>query len=640
MLYTKASCVYTNDVCVYTNAQVCIRNDLFRRSQARLTGQWLKMLFEYSWGAPYVSGNRTVFGRRLPSGLVQEVVADDVSSHIVKHGAASNAGSSLVPSSVLIQMTHHKNKAEERLYQTRAQQDLRSFRQVLNLPPHLHPDNRAISTLDVYGKLVSLEARMQATTAQLTALIEQQTACMTRCVSTVTSSALRVMENIIANRSMNDTAADFQSLNALLHDTRGATMQLGVASRAESEKLGAILKQNERELTMFSCLSASDTPPLGRLPPAGQPPPSGQPPPAGQPPPQGRQPTPPGQPPPEQAQPAAGQSYAQPPPPPPTQQQPPPPTQQPPPLPTQQQQPPPTIELQLQQPPPPPTQQPWPQPPPPPTQQPAPQPPPPPTQPAGLFAVCCMAGRMVDGTGNPVECVVRRGGAAYESAPQARHAESQHQSDVLKKNTWGDDSTVSAWAKRVEMHRTKSSAPLFVPAPLAHAPWLTCMCTYSGGVCIHIRASCVFVCTVCVYTNTHKTHVCIHILAARVYTFGLLVYSCVPFVYTQTAHTTHVCIRRFRVPDRADSYRGRARYWDKHPYLPGVLRERLHTHIHTRRWPRLSPSLQPGHGRWVWVLQPRQAGQMLLPGELQLQVHQRQPQQRAVEAPTMRLPGC
>ena len=534
MLYTKASCVYTNDVCVYTNAHLCIHNDLFRRSQARLTGQWLKMLFEYSWGAPYVSGNRTVFGRRLPSGLVQEVVADDVSSHIVKHGAASNAGSSLVPSSILIQMTHHKNKAEERLYQTRAQQDLRSFRQVLNLPPHLHPDNRAISTLDVYGKLVSLEARMQSTTAQLTAHIEQQTACMIGCVSTVTSSALRVMENIIANRSMNDTAADFQSLNALLHDTRGATMQLGVASRAESEKLGAILKQNERELTMFSCLSASDTPPLGRLPPAGQPPPPG------------RQPPPPGQPPPEQAQPAAGQSYAQQqwewrelqmqqPPPQPTQQQPPQPTQQQPPAPTidlqmqpppptQQQQPAPKIDLQMQ--PPPPTQQ----------QQPWPQPPPPPTQPAGLFAVCCMAGRMVDGVNNPVECVVRRGGAAYESAPQARHAESQHQSDVLKKNMWGADSTVSAWAKRVEMHRTRSSAPLFVPAPLAHAPWLTCMCTYSGGVCIHIRASCVFVCAVCVYTNTRKTHVCIHILAARVYTSVLLAYSCVPFVYTQDSH--------------------------------------------------------------------------------------------------------
>ena len=35
--------------------------------------------------------------------------------------------------------------------------------------------------------------------------------------------------------------------------------------------------------------------------------------------------------------------------------------------------------------------------------------------------------------------------------------------------------------------------------------------------------------------KTHKTHVCIHILAARVYTFGLLAYSCVPFVYTQDA---------------------------------------------------------------------------------------------------------
>ena len=172
--------------------------------------------------------------------------------------------------------------------------------------------------------------------------------------------------------------------------------------------------------------------------------------------------------------------------------------------------------------------------------------------------------------------------------------------------------------------------------------------------------------------KTHKTHVCIHILAACVYTFGLLAYSCVPFVYTQIrarrmcvytfwrhvythpcflrirvcrlcihkTHTTHVCIRRFRVPDRADSYLGRAFFWDKHPYLPGVLRERLHTHIHTRRWPRLSPSLQPGHGHSVWVLQPRQAGQMLLPGELHLQVHQRQPRQRAFEAPTMRLPGC
>ena len=112
-VYTRSICVYTkwqlcihethlciHETClVYTFAVVCIH-----RWQAAVTGRWLKLLFDYAWGEPYMSGTRLVYARILPCGLKQEIASDDVTSHIVKHGAASNAGSSSIPSSVLIQV--------------------------------------------------------------------------------------------------------------------------------------------------------------------------------------------------------------------------------------------------------------------------------------------------------------------------------------------------------------------------------------------------------------------------------------------------------------------------------------------------------------------------------------------------------
>ena len=72
--------------------------------QAGVTGKWLKMMFTYGWGAPYQSGSRRVYARVLPCGLLQEVEEQDVTSHIVKHGAATNVGSASVPASIIQQV--------------------------------------------------------------------------------------------------------------------------------------------------------------------------------------------------------------------------------------------------------------------------------------------------------------------------------------------------------------------------------------------------------------------------------------------------------------------------------------------------------------------------------------------------------
>ena len=61
------------------------------------------MIYRYAYGESARSGDREVFIRRLNDGSSQEVDVESVTSHIVKHGAADNAGSSDLPASVLIQ---------------------------------------------------------------------------------------------------------------------------------------------------------------------------------------------------------------------------------------------------------------------------------------------------------------------------------------------------------------------------------------------------------------------------------------------------------------------------------------------------------------------------------------------------------
>ena len=91
-------------------------------------------------------------------------------------------------------MTHHKNKAEMRLYQTREQKDLRPFRQLLNAPPHLHPRNRAFSNLDIYGKLARLELRCQELAANAAAdRLRMQTAHATT-ITVMANGLVRSME--------------------------------------------------------------------------------------------------------------------------------------------------------------------------------------------------------------------------------------------------------------------------------------------------------------------------------------------------------------------------------------------------------------------------------------------------------------
>ena len=98
------SCVYTRiELCIHKSFLVytqqhhkCMLPTLHLYAQAALT-KWLKMLFAYGWGDPYSSGSRIVYCRKLPNGMTQEVDVADVTSHIVKHGAPSNAGSSSCP---------------------------------------------------------------------------------------------------------------------------------------------------------------------------------------------------------------------------------------------------------------------------------------------------------------------------------------------------------------------------------------------------------------------------------------------------------------------------------------------------------------------------------------------------------------
>ena len=76
----------------------------------------------------------------------------------------------------------------------------------------------------------------------------------------------------------------------------------------------------------------------------------------------------------------------------------------------------------------------------------------------GCTAICPFADRLVDALGNKVRCVVRRGGKQYDSAANARHAESQHQADIMKRSKWTSNDQVEKWANRIETHRTMTGA--------------------------------------------------------------------------------------------------------------------------------------------------------------------------------------
>jgi len=62
-------------------------------------------LFRYSWGAPHVSGGRLVYVRQLSHGAQEELPVASIKTHMIKHGAADNAGTSSVTMNILIQLT-------------------------------------------------------------------------------------------------------------------------------------------------------------------------------------------------------------------------------------------------------------------------------------------------------------------------------------------------------------------------------------------------------------------------------------------------------------------------------------------------------------------------------------------------------
>ena len=111
-MHTLSQCVHTTCIlcihisfvrtyCVYTEEVIPLCFPTL--PQAKLVGQWLKMIYRYGYGEPARSGDREVFIRVLNDGSSQEVDVESVTSHIVKHGAADNAGSSDIPTSVLMQ---------------------------------------------------------------------------------------------------------------------------------------------------------------------------------------------------------------------------------------------------------------------------------------------------------------------------------------------------------------------------------------------------------------------------------------------------------------------------------------------------------------------------------------------------------
>ena len=422
------------------------------------------MFFAYGWGDPYWSGSRMVYSRKLPNGLTQEVDVADVTSHIVKHGASYNAGSANCPQSLLIQMSHHKNKTELRTYQTRKQQDLRPFRQLLNIPPHLHPDNRAISHMDVYGKVAQLEVLTQANHAKLLQTIATIAATNAAGLATLMSGMLRVCENVaLANKSL--AVQDLVEINEQISTARASTMGLHVAARTETDTLQEIARQNDRALRMYSSLANPQEAGNKHEPQQSQQ--------AG--------PNLPEEPPRETTSSIPISSKL-------------------PMLPTQPPQQAGSIPILPMQP----SKQPSKQPPQQPPQQPPRQPP---QQDATataadenkMSAVCFCNGRIVDVHNRALTCVVRRGKAGvYESEAAASHANSLHKSKIMEKGkpTHWTNEYLTKPSTRLETHRCCEDGS---PGG-AHTP-----------VCV------VYTCSrIRVYTNL--VHVCTH-LALRTYTY-------------------------------------------------------------------------------------------------------------------------
>jgi hypothetical protein len=355
--------------------------------------------------------------------------------------------------------------AELTTYQTRTQQDLRPYRQALNLPPHLHPENRSISMVDVWGKLVSMEVRVQHTQAVASANMAAQTASVVSSMAMALAGVLRVTESI-ALQNTQLAANDLTALNEELSHTRRHVLQLHVAARDESKQVTELVRQNDLALRMHSCLhtarhsqegtEAPEAGPRSAELPASEATSSGR---AAQP---VRQP--------EGVTEVCDAEGV--------------------------------------------------------TPHPAPEPyrrtavaPSPARVQANIaaaknsfMAMCCLGDCAVDSEGKALSCVVRRGGVVYHDETKARHAESQHKTEILKQPLW----SMTTSFDRLETHRsaegmtatvwTRGTSCVFVYTQ-NHNCRNMCICVYTcfetcvfrsfGRVYAGVRFSCI-----CVYTKS------------------------------------------------------------------------------------------------------------------------------------------
>lgn len=120
------------------------------KDQAALQTKYLKMLFGCAWGDAVESGGRKVFRRELSYGQWQEVDERCVRSHMVKHSAGENVGTSGAPLGVTMLLTKHDNVEVARTYHKRAAIDLAETRQLVNAPPGCRRNERTFSNLDTY----------------------------------------------------------------------------------------------------------------------------------------------------------------------------------------------------------------------------------------------------------------------------------------------------------------------------------------------------------------------------------------------------------------------------------------------------------------------------------------------------------
>lgn len=218
-------------------------------TQAGLLKKILERLFRYSWGAPHVSGGRLVYVRQLSHGAQEELPVASIKTHMIKHGAADNAGTSSVPMNILIQLTHHLNKAEGRLYQTREQADLRDYAQALNAPPHLRPRNRAFSSLDLYGKMLQLERLLSSLHTRLASASESHHMSSVESSVQAMHAMVGVMENLVMRGGMEASA--LASATMSLNTLRQSVSKTVVEARAANQELKAIAADNNLVVRAF-----------------------------------------------------------------------------------------------------------------------------------------------------------------------------------------------------------------------------------------------------------------------------------------------------------------------------------------------------------------------------------------------------